>query len=387
MINGLKNLLLDTGYFKDNDYLKAYISLLSSHEENENSYGEQHHIIPAAVYRYKYSCKNGVEARKLADADEKNTTVLLLYKDHILAHYFLYFCTSGKVKRAMAQAATCMIGNLDVTQLDFSEFHYLPEQFNKIQQLIDHIHADPDNSFYTPYEVEFLKLHYGAMGPAYCAEQLNRPLGSVTAKANRLRLHRDTYRPWTDEEKQIIVQYYESCGPDYCHALLIDRDKNSICGQARMLGLQCGRRYSIEEEQFLIENYSKLGGKKCAERLDRDYASLRMKAKKLGLIGGNPWTSTELALLKENYHKGAEYCATLINRSPAVITTKAHDSGLSRTRPKWSAEEIEFLKQNYEVNGLSFCAEALINHTYKSIAAQASKLGLSGRNKINKNST
>lgn len=382
MINMLKNLLLNTGYFKDNEYLTAYISLLNEHTESNSGYVEQHHIIPAAVYRYKYSCKNGIEARQLADADEKNSTVLLLYKDHVLAHYFLYFCTLGKVKHAMAQAITCMVGNLEVDQLDFSEFRYLPEQFDKIQQLIDRIHADPDNSFYTPYEVEFLKLYYGANGAAFCAKQLNRPLSSVKAKANRLRLHLDTYKPWTENEKQIVRQYYEEYGPDYCNNLLINRDKNSIRGLAKRLGLQCGRYWSTEEEKFLIENYAKLGGKKCAECLCKPYRSVRSKASTLKLLAKNAWANEEIEVILKYYKtNGAEYCARLIGRELESIRNKAYKLGLTETHLDWSAEELEFLKQNYIHYGSKFCADALPGRTRASITAQANKLGLKIKNR------
>lgn len=154
-----------------------------------------------------------------------------------------------------------MVGNLEVNKLDLSEFNYLPEQFDKIQQLIDHIFTDPNNNFYTPYEIEFLKTYYGENGPHWCAEQLNKPVTSIKAKAHGLRLCLDTYNPWSDEELQVIKQYYEQYGPDYCCSILKNRDKNSVCGVARRLGLQCGRRWSDNEVKFIIENYSKIGGK------------------------------------------------------------------------------------------------------------------------------
>ena len=330
MINELKNFLLDTGYFKDNEYLTAYLSLINQHTTSAIGHSEKHHVIPAAVYKHYYSCSTA-DARKKADLDEKNYMVSLLYKDHVLAHYLLYFCTKGNVKKAMGKAIICMIGNLEADKLDLSEFKYLPEQFDKIQQLIDHIYADPNNNFYTPYEIDFLKTYYGEHGPQWCATQLNKTITSVKAKAHGLRLHLDTFQPWSEEELQVLKQYYPQYGPEYCCGLLKNRDKSSICSTARRLGLQCGRLWSEDEVEFLIENYSKLGGKKCAEAIKRPYASVRMKANKLNLTTGNPWREDELKLLKENYHKGAAFCETLINRSQQVIRSKASELGLKIT--------------------------------------------------------
>ena len=327
MINELKTFLLNTGYFKDNEYLISYLSLINGYSTNIAGYSERHHVIPVAVYKYCYNC-SAAEARKKADIDEKNYMISLLYKDHVLAHYLLYFCTKGNVKKAMSKAVICMLGNLEVDKLDLTAFRCLPEQFDNIQQLIDHIHADPNNNFYTPYEIDFLKTYYGENGPQWCAEQLNKPITSIKAKAHGLRLHLNTFNPWSEEELQILRQYYQQHGPDYCCSLLSNRDKSSICSTARRLGLQCGRLWSDDEVEFLIENYSKLGGKKCAESLNRPYASVRMKANTLNLTTGNPWREDELKLLKENYHKGAAFCKTLINRSEQVIRVKASELGL-----------------------------------------------------------
>ena len=228
MINELKNILLDTGYFKDNKYLTAYVDLLANYDTPQTGYTERHHVVPASVYRYKYKCDNSLEGRKLADADDKNYTMPLLYKDHILAHYLLYFCAAGPLKHCMARAVVNMVGKLDIEQLDLTEFKYLPDQFEKAQQLIDYIKADPDTDFYTPDEIEFLKLYYKEKGPTFCAEQLGKTYDAIRAKAHCLRLTRDAHKAWTDEEIAVVKQYYEEFGLAYCRNLLLNRTNGSI---------------------------------------------------------------------------------------------------------------------------------------------------------------
>ena len=240
--NELKNILLDTGYFEDNEYLTAYVELVSKDTIDTSGYSEKHHVIPVAVYNYGNKCKSNTKARKIADTDSKNYTVLLLYKDHVLAHYFLYFCTTGMVKKAMGRAIICMLGNFGVDKLDLSEFKYLPEQFEKIQQLIDQIYSDPNNSFYTPYEIEFLKLYYSENGPEWCAAQLNRPVKLIRAKAHRLRLKINNRGDWLDSEVAILKQYYEEQGLKYCLKLLPNRSEAAISCAARKLGLATRRR-------------------------------------------------------------------------------------------------------------------------------------------------
>lgn len=377
MINELKNILLDTRYFNDNEYLTAYLSLVDNYSTNAPGYSEKHHVIPAAVYKHYYNCKNVADARKMADTDEKNYTVSLLYKDHVLAHYFLYFCTKGSVKKAMGKAIICMVGNLKIDKLDLSEFRYLPEQFDKIQQLIDHIYADPSNNFYTPCEVEFLKTYYSEKGPQWCAEQLKKQLSSVRAKAHSLRLHHNTPQPWSAEEIVILKQYYENNGPKYCKTLLPNRTESAISSMARTLGLATGRFWTEEEIKFLMDNYSIAGGKKCAELLNRPHSVVRAKAAALKLSAPGTWQETELSILLKYYAtEGVDYCTKLLNRKPQDIRVKACKLGLTVQRRDWLQEEIDFLKQHYERFGTKFCAEALPGRTRGAVAQQAKKLGL-----------
>jgi hypothetical protein len=57
---------------------------------------------------------------------------------------------------------------------------------------------------------------------------------------------------------------------------------SSIRGDKMRKGFK-NRKYTQEEEKFLLENYAKLGNKKCAEILDRTKSALNHKIKKMGL--------------------------------------------------------------------------------------------------------
>lgn len=89
----LKQKLLDTGVINDNEYLDLYINLIYDNKSTKKQKGktQMHHIIP----RYYYNMI-GKEVDNSSD-----NLVNLLYKYHLLAHYYLSLCAKGKFRYAM----------------------------------------------------------------------------------------------------------------------------------------------------------------------------------------------------------------------------------------------------------------------------------------------
>lgn len=84
-VNSLKKHLLDIGLAKDNEYLDKYCSLMldNKHTKREKAKTQRHHIVPRYFFDYeKKECDN-----------RKENIVNLLYKDHLLAHYYLALCS------------------------------------------------------------------------------------------------------------------------------------------------------------------------------------------------------------------------------------------------------------------------------------------------------
>lgn len=81
----LKDTLLQTGYFEDNEYLDLYIKLVNDNIQTkyEKFKTQLHHSIPCACYK----------SRSDANKDICNLKVYLLFKDHVLAHYYLCLCS------------------------------------------------------------------------------------------------------------------------------------------------------------------------------------------------------------------------------------------------------------------------------------------------------
>ena len=78
---GIKNTLLGTNEFLDNEYLDKYVNLITSNKftKKEVYKTQRHHIIPRCYYRNNNLIVN----------NEPDNLVNLLFKDHVLAHCYI----------------------------------------------------------------------------------------------------------------------------------------------------------------------------------------------------------------------------------------------------------------------------------------------------------
>lgn len=98
----LKQKLLLTNYFIDNQYLDSYINLVSENQVKKEAFKtQQHHIIPKTYFKHF----------KLAIDNSKDNLVELLYTDHVKAHWLLQKCTIGFLKRNNGYAIRFLVNN------------------------------------------------------------------------------------------------------------------------------------------------------------------------------------------------------------------------------------------------------------------------------------
>ena len=97
-----KKYLLNNPYFIDNDGLDEYIELVNSGHKYYVEGTEGHHIIPRKAFNL---------INKPVDNSADNI-VYLSYKQHLKAHYLLYKCTTGPLKKANAIAYNIMKGKI-----------------------------------------------------------------------------------------------------------------------------------------------------------------------------------------------------------------------------------------------------------------------------------
>lgn len=99
----LKEDLLATGFFLNNNYLDEYVALILNNLNTAKSAGvtQEHHIIPIFCYsaenaqHRKYSAESNKRRRellRLANADPVNKRIQLSYADHVKAHMLMTKC-------------------------------------------------------------------------------------------------------------------------------------------------------------------------------------------------------------------------------------------------------------------------------------------------------
>ena len=80
-----KKQLLDLSIFENNEWLDKYINLINSNINTDKIkfITQKHHIVPRCYYQHY----------KIIVDNSNDNTVNLTYRDHILAHYYLYKCS------------------------------------------------------------------------------------------------------------------------------------------------------------------------------------------------------------------------------------------------------------------------------------------------------
>lgn len=116
-MNDLKEKLLNTNYFIDNYYLNLYIELVRENENTLKQFGvtQSHHILPRSYF---------VIINQNCDHSKENL-VNLKYSDHILAHYYLCYCTIKSLKRANFYATKQLINIENFNLEDFCKINLI----------------------------------------------------------------------------------------------------------------------------------------------------------------------------------------------------------------------------------------------------------------------
>lgn len=88
MLTATREKLLKLDIIDDNDYFDKYIQLIVDNKQTKKQKykTQQHHIIPRCYYKHK----------KIEVDNSSNNLVNLLYRDHILAHYYLCLCVKDE---------------------------------------------------------------------------------------------------------------------------------------------------------------------------------------------------------------------------------------------------------------------------------------------------
>lgn len=104
-------------YFIDNEFLLKYCQLIERNRRTPIRHNtNKHHIVPKSWYKLN-SCKVNNESSNLVN---------LVYRDHVLAHYYLCLCTEDPLKYANELALICLESRKNLSSVDKQLLHNLP---------------------------------------------------------------------------------------------------------------------------------------------------------------------------------------------------------------------------------------------------------------------
>jgi|GEM_PF-911736 len=145
------------------------------------------------------------------------------------------------------------------------------------------------------------------------------------------------------------------------------------------------KKWSQEEQSYLVENWGQVDLRVVMEVLDRSYDSIVRKAQRLGLDTDkypkeyltNRWTEHEESILYNFYQIKPMNELTLLlpNRTRESIIKKAKQLGLNCENRHWLEEEVTYLEEKWGVMTIENIAKKLAR-TKNAVLLKAHKIGL-----------
>ena len=314
--NVLKQKLLNTGLFLDNEYLDEYINLVLNNNITIG-YTEKHHILQRNYFK-----KSGLPVDSSPD-----NIITLSYCDHCKAHWLLYFCTTGYLKKANEASIRYIVEMYKVlTGKDRNKFEFNDSDFQLLQSYMTSIVNDENSRYWTEAEVDYLKKNYCGYGTGpKCAKYLNKPIKLVNEKARLLGLSNNC-PDWTEAEMEILYKYYPIEG-DKVYLRIPLHSKDACRGKAKQLKIRTKNHYWTPDEISILKlNFPLVGPTGCSKLLNRNKTECKHKADRLGLIyTNNPqkvWTDEKLKLLLENKDAGISKLIQILGLSRGCIYKK-----------------------------------------------------------------
>lgn len=211
--------------------------------------------------------------------------------------------------------------------------------------------------YWTDEEINFLNENYGKMGSSIQKYLPNKSKSAIMTKANILGL--SYIDKWTNEEDEILKTNYCSKTINEVIDILKSngfvRNRDSILGRCKILGLKKIILWTKEEEDILMKYYP-IEGVDVFKRLsNRTKSQCLTKAHNLGLKSdkrNSDWSDEEKDILLKFYQlEGSKVSCRLSNRSPQSCTVMAHKLGLNfQGKQKYKYVSYHKLTNKYHVS-------------------------------------
>ena len=132
-------------------------------------------------------------------------------------------------------------------------------------------------------DIQILKDNYLLYGAKYVQEKLNNKFSIIAIKTKAQKLGVVASNKWTEEEHQIIRDYYNKKSVDEIAAMIPNHTRKSIIERAMELGVKSGIFYTHEEEEYIKNNWQTKTDEDIAKVLNRTQRKIRDKRLNMGL--------------------------------------------------------------------------------------------------------
>lgn len=202
-------------------------------------------------------------------------------------------------------------------------------------------------------EIENIKIDYhNGMCPKDLGIKYNRNPSSIINKLQSLGEFNATKQKWTKEEEQILIDNYSKMSVDDICKMMPNRNKQNIVTKASKMGLKNEIFFWNEDEiQTLKDYYLLYGAEYVQEKLNHKFTigAIQTKAQKLGIVSFNRWTEEEHQILRDYYSiKTVDEIAAMIpNHARKSIIERAMELGL-KSGIFYTPEEEEYIRNNWQ---------------------------------------
>lgn len=108
---------------------------------------------------------------------------------------------------------------------------------------------------------------------------------------------------WNNEELEILKNFYGNEERNIIENLLPNRNWEGIQLKASELKIKRLNYFTIEDLQFIKNNYMSMSSRKIAKTLGRHRGNIEQKAREMGFVKQEKWTNEDIDLLKDNFGK------------------------------------------------------------------------------------
>lgn len=267
---------------------------------------------------------------------------------------------------------------------------YVVEDYT--QDIVD-AYDELDNYFdnsWTEEEENIIREFYPTEGAKGCAKRLSkRTPQSILSRASKLGVNLDAL--WSENELELLKYYYPLNGAKGCEKYLPNKTISQISYKAQTLKLTSpisnkNRQWTPEEDEIIRTNYS-AGNTDLTHLIpNKSKGAIQQRASVLGVKVINNWTEEEIKWMQDNsYLYTREELIDKTGKSWLQIGRILKKYGLKYCTKviKWTEEEDSIIKKYYPKEGGKVYLR-LKNRTYSTVVGRASALGIKYDNEENR---